>query len=104
MSAAPRQPDLFNAPTDSGRTNTGATRDVARRRILRLLVEHRATLGATDLDIQETLNMPGDTERPRRGELEALGLIHSSGKRETPRGGQAAVWYPTPKGRAALYG
>lgn len=34
--------------------------------------------GATDKEIQRALNMPGDSQRPRRRELERLGLIRES--------------------------
>lgn len=34
--------------------------------------------GATDKEIQQVLNMPGDSQRPRRRELERLGLIHEA--------------------------
>ena len=37
--------------------------------------------GATDIEIQRTLNMAGDTQRPRRIELQAAKLIKPVGKR-----------------------
>lgn len=51
------------------------------------------TTGATDEEIQETLNMNPSTERPRRGELEKSGLVINSGiTRKTRSGRDAIVW------------
>ncbi|MEZ6127895.1 MAG: hypothetical protein R3C59_04385 [Planctomycetaceae bacterium] len=51
-----------------------------RRKVLDF-VRDRGELGATDSEIQAGLNIPGDTERPRRRELEQAGLITDSGDR-----------------------
>lgn len=52
--------------------------------------------GATDEEIQLALGMKGNTERPRRRELEKAGAIRSSGTRKTRSGRSAAVWVIAP--------
>lgn len=48
---------------------------------------------ATDEEIQRSLKMDGNTERPRRRELELSGKIVDSGKRrKTSTGSPATVW------------
>lgn len=48
---------------------------------------------ATDEEIQRSLKMDGNTERPRRRELELAGKIVDSGKRrKTSTGSPAIVW------------
>lgn len=57
----------------------------------------RGEQGATDEEIQEALEMAGNTERPRRRELEAEGRIFDCGKRRhTKTGRKAAVWVAQP--------
>ena len=49
--------------------------------------------GATDQEIEYALGMSGNTVRPRRGELQARGLIEDSGTtRLTKSGRKAIVW------------
>ncbi|MCA9070495.1 MAG: hypothetical protein KDA84_16300 [Planctomycetaceae bacterium] len=49
--------------------------------------------GATDAEIQEALNLDGNTERPRRGRLVDDGLVENSKRtRPTPKGHPAIVW------------
>lgn len=53
----------------------------------------RGKIGATDEEVQQELHMPANTERPRRIELERMGLIVDSGeKRKTRAGRNASVW------------
>lgn len=48
---------------------------------------------ATDEQIQDLLGMPGNTERPRRRELQSKGLVVDSGQRGlTSSGRQAVKW------------
>ena len=47
--------------------------------------------GATDQEIQDGLGMDGNTERPRRRELEKGGFIVDSGRTRVCRSKQAAV-------------
>ena len=50
-------------------------------------------MAATDEEIQRSLKMDGNTERPRRRELELAGKIVDSGKRrKTSTGSPAVVW------------
>jgi hypothetical protein len=49
--------------------------------------------GATDEEISDALAMPGNTERPRRVELENAGfVVDSGGHRQTRSGRNAVVW------------
>ncbi len=48
--------------------------------------------GATDEECQIGLNMPANTQRPRRIELERMGWIEKNGTRKTRSGRDAAVW------------
>jgi len=50
--------------------------------------------GATDEEVQNALDMPANTQRPRRRELQLDGKIVDSGiKRPTRSGRSAVVWY-----------
>jgi predicted ArsR family transcriptional regulator len=60
------------------------------RRILDLL---RGTPGLTDEEIQAALGLPGNTERPRRRELESAGLLRRERGGLTASGRPAARWY-----------
>jgi hypothetical protein len=48
--------------------------------------------GATDPEMQAALNMGGSTQRPRRIELVAAGLVMDSGRRRD----RCAVWVVVP--------
>ena len=49
--------------------------------------------GMTDQDFSRICFLPGDSVRPRRGELLKAGLIVNSGRtRKTPKGRDAVVW------------
>lgn len=60
-----------------------------RARVLKYLNEHPS--GATDDEIQEGLVMEGSTERPRRIELQRMGMVIDSGTRRQTRSGRSAV-------------
>lgn len=63
-----------------------------RAKVLRF-IEGRGLDGATDDEVQASLEMSGNTERPRRRELEGQCLIGDSGKRRlTKSKRQAVVW------------
>lgn len=65
--------------------------DAEQTRILNAL-RHNVS-GMTDEELQALLEMPGNSERPRRRELERKGLIRDSGRRRAVRSGrQAIVW------------
>lgn len=60
-------------------------------RILDYLAQHPA--GATDEQMQDALDLPGSTQRPRRIELQLWGLLKDSGRTEKTRSGRnAVVW------------
>lgn len=49
--------------------------------------------GATDNEIAEALDLDGNSVRPRRKELEEMGMIRNSGKtRNTRSGSNAIIW------------
>lgn len=53
----------------------------------------RGVEGATDEEIQEALDLPGNTERPRRGELVRMEMVEDSHRtRKTHSGLLAVVW------------
>ena len=63
-----------------------------RRKVYDFIAWNRG-FGATDGEIQATLNMAGSTERPRRKELEDAGWVRDSGRtRKTGSGHDAIVW------------
>lgn len=73
---------------------------VLRERVFQL-IKCSGSNGLTDEEIQDTLNLPGNTQRPRRWELSHKeGRIRKSGTRLTKTGRQATVWVanaiPTP--------
>lgn len=80
-------------------TTTLAARDhiATKRHTLRQQVLEYITslyeFGATDDEMQRHLNMPGSTQRPRRQELQEMGLVKDSGRRrKTLSGRDAIVW------------
>lgn len=84
-------------PTNGTRTSNEAadgaiaTAHYSRARILSLLQESHA--GATDEEMQDALSMSGSTQRPRRGELEKMGLIYNTNTtRKTKSGRNAFIW------------
>ncbi len=63
-----------------------------RQRILNYIMDC-GEAGATDQEIASVTGIPGDTLRPRRGELASKGLIVKADfTRETHSGRKAAVW------------
>lgn len=60
------------------------------QRILSFLAE-LPNMGATDEEMQFELDMPANTQRPRRRELELMGRITDSGKTRLTRSGREAV-------------
>jgi len=108
MSAVPVLPGLFSVdvapmPPATGRTpDTRATSQAAADAVQPTAASLRAQLlaairrmggrGLTDEEAQTLLGMSGNTERPRRRELEQAGLIRPAGVRETASGRRAVVW------------
>jgi hypothetical protein len=59
--------------------------------------------GLTDEQLQDRAEVSASSQRPRRGELVAAGLVADTGRTRPTRSGRAAVvWAITPKGREAL--
>ena len=99
--------DLFNNPVSvgpdhayRGKTDTSvAAAEIVlpktgtlRRKVYDMILIH-ADFGATDYELQTRLDLTGNTERPRRKELQERGLIHDSGRRRpTPSGRASIVW------------
>jgi hypothetical protein len=70
---------------------------VPRKRTLRGqvlgFIHSQGFAGATDYEIETALKMLGNTVRPRRRELEQMGIVLDSGKRRpTQTGRDAIVW------------
>ena len=91
--------DIFSPPFVAGsRTSREAAASVIpstpnlRARVLTLL--RRTPAGLTDEEIQTVLGMNPSTQRPRRIELERMGLVFDSGRRRATQSGRmATVWY-----------
>ena len=82
-------------PTPTSRAAARAARHSSAR--VRAMIRNHLVLcgsyGATDPEIQAALNLSGDTERPRRGDLFKAGFCIDSGfKRPTASGLMAIVW------------
>ena len=73
-----------------------STAQIDRAKVYRY-IKDRGVIGATDEEIQDGLGMDGNTERPRRRELQLAGLIEDSGsKMPTRKGRRAVVWVVVP--------
>jgi hypothetical protein len=90
----PTPPTFANAPITRAAAGVAIRPDAARLRAKVFeYVKGRGAAGATDAEIQAALDMSGDTERPRRRELQQAGFIGDSGQvRQTPSGRAAVVW------------
>lgn len=63
-------------------------------------IRSRGPHGATDEECQDALELPVQSETPRRGELATAGLIRDSGRlRPTRRKCMATVWIATDRGQ-----
>ena len=68
------------------------------QRVLRAIVE-AGPGGLTDAELQRSLKMAGNTERPRRRNLERGGYVRDSGlRRATTSGRHAVAWVATGTG------
>lgn len=93
--------DLFSdyAPSVAGSaTSEAAAEEIApdaarlRARVYGYL-QFVGSTGATDEEMQDALNMVGNTQRPRRTELVDAGKVRDSGlKRKTKANRGAVVW------------
>lgn len=95
-------PSHHNAPRGTSKPAADSMRGQAailRAQVLACIVES-GERGMTDEEIQNALGMAGNTERPRRWELERAGLVKDSGiRRVTKAGRKAAVWCIAPEGQ-----
>lgn len=68
-------------------------------RIRHLVFAYLKKVGpATDQELQQGLHIPGNTERPRRIELEKAGVVQDSGWMRATRSGKLAiVWEVSPE-------
>jgi len=86
------------APHSGGSTSHAAAGEIRSdagrlRQAVWAFIRARGDHGATDSEIQTDLQLAGDTQRPRRWELQRAGLIVDSGqRRRTPTGRKAVVW------------
>lgn len=86
--------------TDTSREAAEEIRaDVPRlRRLVYAHIASRGLTGATDQECQEALNLPANTQGPRRIELTNSGHVRDSGARRKTRSGRnAIVWIATGK-------
>lgn len=95
-------PDLFGEPAPPYQRHSLTSRRAAARiapmahtkrgEVLAFLASCGSE-GATDEEMQRSMPMPANTQRPRRIELVADGFVKSSGKTRTTRSGDyAVVW------------
>ncbi len=105
----PLMPPVRNDAPQTSRVAAGRIAGHAgtlRAAVLALLRE-RGEHGATDQEIQDALQLPSNTEIPRRWELVNAGAVVASGrKRKTRSNCPATVWVlsefaPKPEGGAA---
>ncbi len=97
----PDRDELVAMPVGTGSTARQAAERIEpvktamQKRVLAFLRE-RGSRGATDSEMQEALDMGGNTQRPRRIELVAAGHVYNSGRtRKTTSGRAAVVWKAT---------
>lgn len=89
--------DLFDFPAPSVAVET--SRDAAEsvsdldtlRRLTLTLFRLAGAKGMTDEELQEALDVPSNTARPRRWEAVKAGLVCDSGERRNTRSGRKAI-------------
>jgi hypothetical protein len=90
--SAPYQP---HSPTSRAAADEIVSEASRLRR--RVLAHVLLSAGSTDEEGQDALNMPGNTYRPRRVELEQAGKVRASGQHRTTKSGRlAVVWIAAP--------
>lgn len=81
-----------SATSKAAAEDAKASAAVLRARVFKY-IQGMGAQGATDQEIQFALDMAGNTERPRRGELVMAGWVRDSGNaRKTQAGKSAVVW------------
>lgn len=92
-------PKLPHNGTSTSRLAAQSMRSLAgaqQQRVLECL-QQAGNAGLTDEEIQRTLDLSGNSERPRRSKLVELGLVRNSGvMRLTNSGHAAVVWAVVP--------
>lgn len=104
-------PDLFDLPyrgeapsQKHSRTSQEAAHSIRKSigplhtRVLNYLAAH--PLGATDEHLMRELDLGGNTLRPRRRELQLMGLIADSGRTDLTQSGRSAVVWVLDQGRS----
>jgi hypothetical protein len=100
--APPPEPGPFSQPlSPPSVAHSETSRETARslapettakaREAVREFLEKRGPFGATDEDMQRSLPMEANTQRPRRVELVAEGFVVDSGRRRSTTAGRSAV-------------
>jgi len=90
---ADRQPAPPHSGSETSRDAADAIKPKAstqRRAVLQYLLSHAS--GATDDEMQEALRLPGNSQRPRRKELQQAGLVRDSGRRRDKK----IIWIAAP--------
>ncbi len=91
--------EIFNIPAPSNGTETSHYSALSwkpdelnrlRRLVYDFILEH-GEHGATDQEVQRALELPSQTECPRRWELVKGGLVENSGKRRRTLSKRSAV-------------
>lgn len=100
------KPKVAWAPSSDDDTSLEAAAKASRsgrtRIVLMQVLDAIAAEPATDQQLEQRLNIPGNTVRPRRRQLELDGLVEHSGEyRPTASGRRSKVYRVTPEGRAA---
>lgn len=85
-----RHPETAHEAAQAVTPRTGT-----QRRLILDWITRCGPAGATDFEIQQRLGLDGNTERPRRLELEQAGLIVNSGRTRIHKGRRAIVWTAT---------
>jgi len=89
----PRLPAQASSPTSQAAAAAAAATAPGKRGDVFRFVIQRGQQGATDEEIQNGLMMRDNTQRPRRVELVAAGLVVDSGRtRPTRQNREAVVW------------
>lgn len=92
----PKRPYYYPPYQRHSATSKAAAKEIKNKRvtirqeILRTIA--KSPNGLTDTEIQDMLGIDGSTQRPRRIELERMGLIVSNGTRLTRSNRHANIW------------
>ena len=91
--AAAKAPAVRHSPTSVAAAESVTVEDMTEgpRRVYQFIAAQGGH-GATDEECQLRMPMDPSTQRPRRRELEKLGLVFSDGTRKTRANKNAAVW------------